>query len=144
MWDHPPAPYYARGHVCMMGDAAHASTPFQSAGAGQAIEDALVLETLLGRVQDRAQIPNAFASYDVVRRPRSQRVCATSREAGELLAMRLPGVGEDIKKIEQNLNTRLDWIWQEDLAAQTAKAVSLMNMNEHRIQSMELDKGIKY
>jgi len=29
MWDHPPAPTYYTGNVAMMGDAAHASTPFQ-------------------------------------------------------------------------------------------------------------------
>ena len=58
----------------MMGDAAHASTPWQGQGASQAVEDALVLETLLGKVKDAKHIPNALAAYDQVRRPRTQRI----------------------------------------------------------------------
>ena len=58
----------------MMGDAAHSTTPWQGQGASQAIEDALVLETLLGRVKDVQHIQNAFAAYDQVRRARTQRV----------------------------------------------------------------------
>lgn len=74
MFDYPPAPFYNKGPVAIMGDAAHASTPWQGQGASQAVEDALVLETLLGRVEDMKHIPNVFAAYDQVRRPRTQRV----------------------------------------------------------------------
>ena len=52
MWDHGvPAPFYSQGRVTPMGDAAHATTPFQGQGAAQATEDALVLQTLLGQVR---------------------------------------------------------------------------------------------
>ena len=74
IFDYPPAPFYNKGPVAIMGDAAHASTPWQGQGASQAIEDALVLETLLGEIKDAKQIPHAFAAYDQVRRPRTQRV----------------------------------------------------------------------
>lgn len=74
MFDYPPAPFYSKGPAAIMGDAAHATTPWQGQGASQAIEDALVLETLLGAVNDPKQIPHAFAAYDQVRRPRTQRV----------------------------------------------------------------------
>ena len=74
MWDHPPAPFYSKGAVTMMGDAAHATTPWQGQGASQAIEDALVLETLLGRVRSVSRISNAFSAYDQIRRERTQRV----------------------------------------------------------------------
>jgi salicylate hydroxylase len=33
------APTYAKGAVCIMGDAAHCMTPWQGSGAGTAIED---------------------------------------------------------------------------------------------------------
>jgi 2-polyprenyl-6-methoxyphenol hydroxylase-like FAD-dependent oxidoreductase len=36
-------PTFAKGRVCLAGDAAHASTPNQGGGAGFGIEDALVL-----------------------------------------------------------------------------------------------------
>ncbi|CAF9919798.1 MAG: hypothetical protein ALECFALPRED_001302 [Alectoria fallacina] len=125
MRDDLPAPTYTVGHVAMMGDAAHATTPFQGQGAGQAIEDALVLETVLGRVGDAKSIANAFAAYDQVRRPRSQRVVKTSREAGRLVGMLTEGVGSDLVKIRQRLETRMHWIWNRDLEKQNAEAVAL-------------------
>ncbi|RYO86846.1 hypothetical protein DL766_005674 [Monosporascus sp. MC13-8B] len=42
-----PAPYYARGRICVAGDAAHASSPHLGSGAGFGIEDALALAALL-------------------------------------------------------------------------------------------------
>ena len=109
----------------MLGDAAHSTTPFQAQGAGQAIEDALVLETLLGRVKDPKQLPQALAAYDQVRKPRSQRVVATSREAGLLVSMQLPGVGDDLGKMKEKLDTRMHWIWHRDLTAQNQTALQL-------------------
>ena len=73
-----------------MDDAAHASIPFQGAGAGQALEDAFVLETVLGKCAEPSQLTHAFKAYDAIRRPRSQKVMRTSREAGEST-----GFGED-------------------------------------------------
>jgi 2-polyprenyl-6-methoxyphenol hydroxylase-like FAD-dependent oxidoreductase len=44
-----PAPWY-RGHVVLIGDAAHATTPHLASGAGMAIEDGIVLvEEILAR-----------------------------------------------------------------------------------------------
>ncbi|KAF2501073.1 FAD/NAD(P)-binding domain-containing protein [Lophium mytilinum] len=84
MMDHLPAPCYNVGNIAMMGDAAHATTPFQGAGCGQAIEDALVLATLFRYVRYPEHIAPALAAYDAVRRPRSQKIVETSREAMEL------------------------------------------------------------
>ena len=109
----------------MMGDAAHATTPFQGQGAGQAIEDACVLQALLGRVHNKTELPNVLEAYDEVRRPRSQRIVTTSREAAELDYMRLKGVGDDIEKMREKLDGRMHWIWHRDLVAQNAAAVKL-------------------
>ena len=126
LWDLPPMITYTKGRVCLMGDAAHATTPFQGQGAGQAIEDALVLTTLLAKVTvPESQIPNAFVAYDQVRRPRSQRVVKTSREAGDLLGMKAPGIGSDIEKMAKSLSTRMHWVWHRNLAAQNKEAVDL-------------------
>lgn len=125
LWDHPPAPTYYKTHVAMMGDAAHATTPFQGQGAGQAIEDACVLQVLLGRVHNKKELPNVLAAYDEVRRPRSQRIVTTSREAAELDFMRLKGVGDDIKKMREKHDGRMHWVWHRDLVAQNEAAVRL-------------------
>lgn len=110
----------------MMGDAAHATTPFQGQGASQAIEDALVLETLLARTKKADQLPNVFAAYDQVRRPRTQRVVLTSREAGELYGLKQEGVGDDLKKLKKKIDTRMHWIWDRDMVAQNDAAIKLL------------------
>ena len=125
MCEAPVAPFYNKNRVVMMGDAAHATTPFQSAGAGQAIEDALVLSTLISKVTSPSQIPNAFIAYDQVRRPRTQRVITTSREMGRLQGFMQEGVGNDIEKIRQAMSSRMNWIWQRDMVAQNKEAVAL-------------------
>lgn len=35
----------------------------------------------------------------------------------------------DLEKLKQNLETRYQWIWDEDLDAQLAKAEAIMNGN---------------
>ena len=91
-----PAKTYFKGNVVVLGDGAHASTPFQGQGAGQAIEDAYVLSSLMALVEKPEEAAFAFKAYDKIRRPRSQQVCRTSREAGELVALRLRGVGDNL------------------------------------------------
>lgn len=109
----------------MMGDAAHASTPFQAQGAGQAIEDACVLSALFKKVSTPDDVPHALAAYDQVRRPRAQRVVSTSRESGQLMSMRQPGIGDDVDKMREKLDTRMNWILRRDLVAQNETAVKL-------------------
>ena len=50
-----PAPWH-RGRVVVLGDAAHASTPFWAMGATMAIEDAVLLAMLLERTQDASAV----------------------------------------------------------------------------------------
>jgi salicylate hydroxylase len=126
LFDHPPAPTYFNGRLCLLGDAAHASTPHQGAGAGQAIEDAFVLSHLLGQVTSKIDIEEAFKAYDAVRRPRSQRVVTTSREAGCLYELEDEEAGTDLDKVRENLLSRYQWIWGNDLNAQLEEAKSFM------------------
>jgi hypothetical protein len=60
-------------------------TPFQGAGAGQAVEDALVLSHLLSHVKSASDVAKALQAYDQVRRPRKQRIAETSLEVGRVL-----------------------------------------------------------
>ncbi|CAF9942352.1 hypothetical protein IMSHALPRED_003632 [Imshaugia aleurites] len=125
MWDHAPAPTYTKGRIAIMGDAAHATTPYQGQGAGQAIEDALVLATLLAEVSDPSMIQNAFLAFDQVRRVRTQRVVSTSRDAGQLVSMRSEGVGGDLEKMRELLSFRVHWIWNRDMVEQNREALQL-------------------
>ncbi len=125
MWDHAPAPTYTKGRIAIMGDASHATTPYQGQGAGQAIEDALVLATLLAEVSNDNEIANAFLAYDQVRRVRTQRVVSTSRDSGQLVSMRAEGVGGDLEKMKKLLSYRVHWIWNRDMEEQNREAVQL-------------------
>ncbi|KAE8373503.1 hypothetical protein BDV26DRAFT_285074 [Aspergillus bertholletiae] len=128
MWailDHYPAPYYSSGNITMMGDAAHATTPFQGAGAGQAIEDALVLSTLFRQVINRGEIKPALAAYDSVRRQRTQKVVATSRDALKLFCFNDGYVNGDVQRWKETWEGRMDWLWGIDLLKQNDDALNV-------------------
>ena len=86
LWEHPPARTYVSGAVYIMGDAAHATTPWQGSGGGVSIEDSLILSTLLGRIKTTAEARIALKIYDQVRRPRTQRIVESSRGTGWIVA----------------------------------------------------------
>lgn len=120
---HPDARTYHDGNVAILGDAAHASTPHQGSGAGMCVEDSYIMSSLLGEVEDKKDIAKAFAVYDQVRRPRSQKLVKTSREAGMLYEMEL--VGEEREKIKANLETRMQWLWEYDIEEEWKRAKML-------------------
>ncbi|KAA8646020.1 uncharacterized protein ATNIH1004_007442 [Aspergillus tanneri] len=127
MWailDHFPAPYYYAGNIAMMGDAAHATSPFQGAGAGQAIEDALVLSTLFQQVTTQGQIKPALAAYDRVRRLRTQKVVATSRDTLNLFCFNDGYVNGDEQRWKETWEGRMDWLWGIDLLKQNEEALN--------------------
>lgn len=125
MFDHLPAPYYNSGVIAMMGDAAHATTPYQGAGAGQAIEDALVLSTLFQHLKSREGIRSVLHAYDTVRRPRTQKIVRTSRDASELFYFSDGFVNGDGARWRETWAGRMNWIWEVDLLKQNAEALRI-------------------
>lgn len=127
LFDHAPADTYTKGRICLLGDSAHASTPHCGAGAGMAIEDALVMSSVLAMVDGKGEeLPRAFAAYDAVRRPRSQKLVRTSREHGMLYDFELEGVGDDKERFETRLREHMNWVWEFDLQAHVEEARGLM------------------
>lgn len=128
IFEHPHISTYAGCRVAILGDAAHASTPHQGAGAGQAIEDAHVLAELLSdpRVTTAEHIVTAFKAYDAVRRPRSQKVVTTSKENAHLLCLCLDGVGDDEEQLKTTFQERLRWLWDVDIQDQAERARSIL------------------
>ncbi|KAK0716926.1 hypothetical protein B0T26DRAFT_645322 [Lasiosphaeria miniovina] len=116
-WEHKSTPTYANGRVCIIGDAAHATSPWQGAGAGQAFEDALILGFLLGNdhVKRRADIEAAFKAFDVVRRPRCQQVIDSSRGTGAIMCGQNPDVGLDPARVRAAFAGRWSFIFSLDL-----------------------------
>ena len=127
MFDSIPAETYTNGsRVCLLGDAAHASTPHQGSGGGMAMEDAFILSKLLAQIPATSDISKAFKVYDEGRRPRSQRLVATSREAGRLYDMELTDDGDD-ESLRRNLEDRYKWIWDADQEIELAQATELLD-----------------
>ncbi|KAI1121715.1 salicylate hydroxylase [Nemania abortiva] len=126
LWEHLPAHTYVSGAVCIMGDAAHATTPWQGSGGGMSLEDSLILSTLLGRARSCAAALIALKVYDQVRRPHTQRVVESSRVTGEILTGRGVGIGLDVEKLKESLSTRWDFILNSDNGKQRDDALEMM------------------
>lgn len=141
IWEMPPAPTYVNDRVVMIGDAAHASTPFAGSGAAMAVEDSCVLHTVLGKYLDperRAKnkfsratsIRLALQSFDTVRRLRSQEVVVRSAEMGRLLSCTEEGVGMSQDEMYRNLDGKLWWIYDGDQEEQVRDTCMLFERAE--------------
>ena len=110
-WTHP-------GGLVLVGDAAHALTPYAAQGAAMAIEDAVVLAALAARESDTEAMLRAF---EHIRKPRVARVAGRGdfnrlvwHAAGPLafarnLVLRL--------KSGESLASDLDWLYGYDAEA---------------------------
>jgi salicylate hydroxylase len=130
--DENPPPTYARGHACIMGDAAHASTPFLGVGACFGVEDALVLCTVLESVQQQQKEKNekppdgdaeddsvrqALQAYSRARLERGRWVHGNSRELGQMYMWRSGPTGRDSELIERKLEQTEQYIVNYDVLA---------------------------
>ncbi|ONH26566.1 FAD-dependent oxidoreductase [Pseudofrankia asymbiotica] len=70
MEDIPTVPTWHRGRVALVGDAAHATSPSSGQGASLAIESAVQLARCLRDLP----YPEAFATYEAMRRDRVERI----------------------------------------------------------------------
>lgn len=127
LFHHPDTPTYYNGRLCMLGDAAHASTPSQAAGAGQGLEDALILSKILGLVKNPSQVESAFQVYDSIRRPRAQGVVRDSLEVMNAYFLIHPDFGHDLQKLTDEANKRLPLVWFHDLEADMVQAEKEFN-----------------
>jgi salicylate hydroxylase len=122
IWDLPNIPKYNRGAVCIMGDAAHAPSPFQGQGAGQAIEDSLTLTDLFAHVKTVEDVSLALAAFDQVRRPRAGKNVVESRRTGRIFSM-MDEEWTDVRGIAEGFPGRMGWVWGRDMVEQSADAV---------------------
>lgn len=130
---------YYRGRVVLLGDSAHASLPYQAAGAAQGLEDALVLSNVLAELANvSASGPNSSSyveagleAYDSVRRPRAQHQLEQAAEVGRMLFFQHEEAGEDMSKILPMLQQgRFDWLWFHDINEDVEKAVCRMKSKD--------------
>ncbi|KJZ69353.1 hypothetical protein HIM_11254 [Hirsutella minnesotensis 3608] len=130
--EHRATPTYASGRVCVMGDAAHATTPWQGAGAGLAFEDAVMLKTLLAQVSRPQDVGAAFKVFDEIRRPRCQRVIDSSRDVGNIFCGRDAEVGLDADKMRDTLLPRWGFIMALDLEEHKRDGVERLKETQYQ------------
>lgn len=91
--DRPPltsVDQMARGHVALLGDAAHPMRPYLAQGAGMAIEDAAELARQVALVDGVLDVPTLLRRYALNRWPRNARVQARSIRNGEIFHLEGP------------------------------------------------------
>jgi 2-polyprenyl-6-methoxyphenol hydroxylase-like FAD-dependent oxidoreductase len=81
LYDRDPIGRFHEGRVCLLGDAAHPTTPNLGQGAAMAIESAIVLSRCLN---GSADVEQSFSAYERVRSPRTRGVTTTSRRLGRV------------------------------------------------------------
>ena len=126
---------YYRDRVALIGDSAHASLPFQAAGAAQGVEDALVLSNVLAELANTSRndtssgqkVTAGLAAYDSVRRPRAQFQLEQSAEVARMIFLQHEVAGSDMNQILPRLqNGRFNWLWFHDVEADAKTALSTM------------------
>lgn len=91
--DRPPlrsAEQMARGHVALLGDAAHPMRPYLAQGAGMAIEDAAELGRQVALVDGVLDVPTLLRRYALNRWQRNARVQARSIRNGQIFHLEGP------------------------------------------------------
>ncbi|CAG8300850.1 unnamed protein product [Penicillium salamii] len=115
LYKHQPYPYWVKGKVCLLGDAAHPMMPDQSQGSCMAFEDAGALGLVLNKgFRENYSAVEGLALYESLRKERATRVQEASFKARE------------------NLNERIGWSSSADRPGKlTIEEVCGYNMRDH-------------
>jgi salicylate hydroxylase len=114
LYNHDPYPYWAKGKVALLGDAAHPMVPDQSQGACMAIEDAGALGIVFSPKYSHLDVPKKLQLYEMARKDRATRVQSASARA------------------RTDLSERIGWSTSTDRPGKlTIEEICGYNMHEH-------------
>ncbi|KAI1279920.1 hypothetical protein F5Y07DRAFT_396510 [Xylaria sp. FL0933] len=112
---------WTRIRLALLGDAAHPFTPHQGQGAGQAIEDAAALGTVLPKGTHPSDVPERLQLYEAIRYERAHMIQEYSRQAGrdwidgkpqiDMMAYTAYNFGHD--EIDHSSNMFKRWLWSK-------------------------------
>ncbi|KAI0879769.1 FAD/NAD(P)-binding domain-containing protein [Hypoxylon argillaceum] len=125
-WEHKSTPTYANNRACIVGDAAHATSPWQDAGAGISIEDAFIMGRLFSNISTAAEIEAAFKAFDALRRPRCQQMVDNGRRIGRLFCGQDETAGVDAEKLSRELGLMFGPLGAFELKLHKEDALSRM------------------
>ncbi|CAF0955024.1 unnamed protein product [Adineta steineri] len=118
---HEPYPYWVKGCVALLGDAAHPMLPNQSQGACMAIEDAAAIGIIFSPKYWGNKIftvEHGLKIYELLRKTRATRVQEAS------------------SRVPENFNERIDWNSQRNHDNQQS-ATTILTMDEINAYDME-------
>ncbi|PPQ77194.1 hypothetical protein CVT25_011040 [Psilocybe cyanescens] len=118
-----PLPFYHQDGVVLMGDAAHAMSPHQGAGAGQAIEDAYILANLLSKASKNS-LPRILDAYQAVRLPAANQVLSGSYESGAMYEFNSE-YGDNYESLGPAIQRQWGWIDEPTLQESLEVAIKL-------------------
>jgi salicylate hydroxylase len=113
IYDRPPLPYWSKGCVTLLGDAAHPMVPHFGQGAGQAIEDGFALAVLLEHAR-RDEISARLQAYQNLRLGRTSGVQAASRLAGRFYRSAAGNPSEQAERMREWMSAAA-WIFPYDV-----------------------------
>ncbi|KAF8586521.1 FAD/NAD-binding domain-containing protein [Ramaria rubella] len=119
-------PKYVDGRVALLGDSAHAMTPHQGAGAGQAIDDAFILAGILGSPNTTKQaLTTALRAYEHIRLPMASHVLQGSRDSGRMYEFNGPQ-GTEYEVLGPAIQKQWDWVNVSTPEEDVARALAWM------------------
>lgn len=121
LFDREPLPFWSRGRVTLLGDAAHPMLPFLAQGAAQAIEDAFSLAAWLGL--SPGDPAAALAAYEAERKGRTSRIQLGARARGKTVHLASPwarwrrNLGFKLQALRDPVATshQAEWIYAHDV-----------------------------
>lgn len=117
--DREPLSTWTLGRLALLGDAAHPMLPHLGQGANQTMEDGVALAAVL-RGRTTAEIPEAFAAYEGLRKPRTSIVQDAARANGR----RYDSAYEDLAKRDAeiaNAGVFRAWLYDHDVQHEAAE-----------------------
>ncbi|KAJ7079136.1 hypothetical protein B0H15DRAFT_788209, partial [Mycena belliarum] len=121
-----PLPFYVAGRVVLLGDAAHGMSPHLGAGAGQAIEDAYVLASVLAATT-RSSLDAALEAYQQTRLPVANHVLTTSRETGKMYEFN-SAFAEEYSTLGPAIGRQWGFLTESTPEGEAEKAVGILRM----------------
>lgn len=117
LFDRDPLPWWSRGRITLLGDAAHPMLPFLAQGAAMAIEDGFVLAREISSPDDLA---SALQRYEAIRRPRTTQVQLAARAQADVFHLTSPAARlkrwlklDRFTRADPKLLNR-DWLYEHD------------------------------
>lgn len=124
IWHQKKTSTYNNGRLCIIGDAAHATSPAQGSGAAMAFEDAMLLSHLLWRTSSASHLDYAFEAFTETRKDRCQHIIDSSEDMAQLVCGLKVEAGNmnpdtgffdfEAGKYAQAMKGRWDRIWMLD------------------------------